>query len=372
MRILIKILIILNSICCFSQDNLEKKFHNLEIADTLSNNKDIAYYQSKSQFKNDYFFIYDGQLQNQRLDNSFLFKEYKTGFIIYVLPFQNSSGIEFSKNKNYLLFKDEHHSSARQIRVDTQEQIIINLTNLSYINLTTYSSVQTWEMNDTEDMIVHNNICKSLMSIQNNSLTVFSLCYEDDYFTNECEECFGTGVYEIKNNKLKKVKSYSEENLSMNNIQWIDYFYLGMPIKDFFEKNKLKVQEKPLFEYGYDSEEIGYEILKEHKPEYFIVADKNRISSAFILNENISIHNISTSCTIKEIFKQFPNSKLNIDLISDWEYIYLKKYNLKLIFKTANSNRIGVYEKDFEKGAIKIQRKYKKIDLIQVTKKPSS
>lgn len=99
MRTLIKILIILNSICCFGQDNLEKEFHNLEIADTLSNNKDIAYYQSKSQFKNDDFFIYDGQLQNQRLNNSYLFKEYKTGFIIYLLPFQNSLGILFSKIK---------------------------------------------------------------------------------------------------------------------------------------------------------------------------------------------------------------------------------------------------------------------------------
>lgn len=227
-------------------------------------------------------------------------------------------------------------------------------------------------MNNTEDMIVHNNMCKSLMSIENNFLTVFSLCYEDDYFTNECEECFGTGVYEITNNKLKKVKSYSEDNLSMNNIQWMDYFYLGMPIEEFFDKNKLKVQEKPLFEYGYDSEEIGYEILKEHKPEYFIVADENRIVSAFILNENISIHNISTSWTIKEVFEKFPNSKLNIDLISEWEYIYLKKYNLKLIFKTTNSNRIGVYEKDFEKGAIKIQRENKKIDLMQIIKKPSS
>jgi|26BtaG_2_1085354.scaffolds.fasta_scaffold03139_2 hypothetical protein len=372
MRILINFLIILSSTYIFGQDSFEKYFDNLEIADSISDKKIISYYQSKSQFKKDDFFIYDGQLKNQLLDNSFLFKKNKTGFIIFVLPFQNSSGIEFSKNKNYLLLKVEHNSSARQVRVDTQEQIIVDLVSLSYISLSTYNSEQSWEFDDAENMIVHNRKCKSLISIENKYLTVFSLCYEDDHFTNECEECFPTGVYEIQDNKLRKVKSYSEESLSMNNIEWIDSFYLGMTIENFFEKNKFKVEEKPLFIYGYDSEDIGYEIIKNKSPEYFLVVIDKIITSAFIMTNEINIEGINTTWTIKKVFEKFPNSKLHIDLISHWEYIYLRDKNLRLIFKTDNSNRIGIYGNDFEEGSSKLKKENKTIDLIQVMSKPSS
>src|SRR5690606_39863417 len=60
------------------------------------------------------------------------------------------------------------------------------------------------------------------------------------------------------------------------------------------------------------------------------------------------------------------NSKLHIDLISHWEYIYLRDKNLRLIFKTDNSNRIGIYGNDFEEGSSKLKKENKTIDLIQV------
>src|SRR5690606_20250629 len=150
--------------------------------------------------------------------------------------------------------------------------------------------------------------------LENNDLTVFSVCNEDKIFNTDCEECFPTGVYEIKNNRLRKVKSYSEKNLSMNKIQWIDFFYIGMSIENFFEKNKFKVQEKPLFVYGYDSDDIGYEIIKNESPEYFLVVIDKIIISTFIMTNEINIEGIDTTWTIKKVFEKFPNSKLHIDL----------------------------------------------------------
>ncbi len=365
MRILLKILLVLSSIYSFGQDDFERHFEKLETADTLTDSKMIAYYQSKSQFKNDDFFIYDGTLINRLLDNSFLFKKNKAGFIIYKLPFQNSSEIVFSKNENYLLKKVEYRSSARQIRGTSKEQIIIDLNNLSYIGLFTYNSVQSWEFGDDENMIVHNSACKSLMNIEDDFLTVHTLCYENDNFRNECEECISTGIYVIKGDILRKVKSYSERNLSMNDIEWIDSFCLGMSIDEFLRTNDKDVQEVPLFEYGYDSEEMGFEIINNGTAEYFLVVKEKEIVSVFVMSPEIDIHGINTSWTIKEVLKKYPNVKLHIDLISHWEYVFLKDQSLRLIFKTDSSNRIGNYGNDFEEGSIGLKEENKTIDLIQ-------
>ena len=55
-------------------------------------------------------------------------------------------------------------------------------------------------------------------------------------------------------------------------------------------------------------------------------------------------------------FSKYPNVKLNIDLISDWEFVYLKNEKIKFVFKTDKANRIGIYGEDLKAVARKMKR----------------
>lgn len=70
--------------------------------------------------------------------------------------------------------------------------------------------------------------------------------------------------------------------------------------------------------------------------------------------------------TVEQVLKKHPGNKLRRDLISDWEYLYLKEENVRIVFRTDETNRIGVYDLDPESESTSIKRPKAKVDFIEL------
>lgn len=122
-----------------------------------------------------------------------------------------------------------------------------------------------------------------------------------------------------------------------------------------------------MYSYGYDSDETGIEIILNGDVYFFVnVNIKNKITGISFVSPTFEFNGISTETTIGDIFNKYPESILYIDLISDWEYIYIKEEAILLNFQTNESNRIGIYGDDIEDGTKNIKRKNAKINLISL------
>jgi hypothetical protein len=140
----------------------------------------------------------------------------------------------------------------------------------------------------------------------------------------------------------------------------------GMNFNSLKEKfSNVTFKDAPLYEYGYDSDKLGVEVYSNGKLQiYTIVNDDNTVVGISYISSKFKFEEISTDNNVSEILNDYLTSKLHIDLVTDFEYIYLKEQKIRLVFKTNNSNRIGIYENDFEDGTRKIIRPNAKIDFI--------
>lgn len=165
----------------------------------------------------------------------------------------------------------------------------------------------------------------------------------------------------------------------MRPIQFAGGVAKGMVVRDIIDVYSpydaaLELKQVPRFTYGDDSDEMGYEVWFEEKLRYFLIvpdlyADVKRITGLVVVSPEIEVDGLHTGMEIGEILKRYPNAKLNIDLINDWEYLYIKEPGLRLTFKTGETNRIAEYtynKNTQDHEMVTIKDKKRKLDLITV------
>lgn len=358
------------------------KFEPLYAIDTVFNKSDIKNYQLSSKIRNINYFLLENQYKDGlKTDGWFLFKKHLDYYVVYDLSLNESvefytptAGVKkiLSYNEKYILIESKS-TVGTQLSMNEDCHIqIVNTKDNSFIFLQNghkFSKVQY--SNDREEIYTEN--CISDIILENNLVTVIRNCTVDGDFQIDCTACFPSGVYLISDGKLRKIKEYSNSSKLLKPVIWVDKIHSGMTILNLSKAYPDAILNRvPLFEYGYDSEELGYEISFYQKVQFFVTIHRGVVEEITIVNSKYAIEGIDSEMTLKKVLEKIPNSVLHIDLISNWEYIYVKEHNLKLIFKTDSSNRLGIYEDDFEKGAVEFRKIDKKIDLIQIIKKPSS
>jgi hypothetical protein len=190
---------------------------------------------------------------------------------------------------------------------------------------------------------------------------------DNNSFVDDCESCFGSGVYQISNNSLKKIKDYSEESKAVKPIRWADKIHSGMTIENLVKSYpNAEINQEPQYKYGFGSNELGYEIRINQEVHFFVAAPKEIVGGISVVSSKYSFNGVNTETTISQVLEKYPDSKLHIDLIDDWEYMYLKNEKITLIFKTNSTNRIGIYDFDPEDAANGIKRNDAKINLILI------
>lgn len=358
------------------------KFEPLKAIDTIYSKSDIKNHLFSAKIRNkDYFLLENQYKDGLKTDGWFLFKKYSDYYVVYDLSLNESvefftplAGVKkiLSYNEKYILIESKSTIGTQRSMTEECHMQIVNTKDNSFIfiqNGNKFSKVQY--SNDREE--TYTESCISDIILENNLITVIRNCTVDGEFKIDCTNCFPSGVYLISEGKLRKIKDYSNSSKLLEPVIWVDKIHSGMTIFNLSKAYpNAKLNRVPLFEYGYDSEELGYEISFNQNVQFFVTISSGVVEEVTIVNSKSAIKEIDSEMTLKEVLEKIPDSVLHIDLISNWEYIYVEKHNLKLIFKTDSSNRVGVYEDDFEKGTVKIRKLDKKIDLIQIMKKPSS
>ena len=179
------------------------------------------------------------------------------------------------------------------------------------------------------------------------------------------QSCIATGTYEIRGNALVLQGGNYNEFLNLNTVEKIKEQF---PECDFKEATR--------YNYGDDEEGTGYEVWRDSELLFFFTENTSQqITGISVISPQFEFGRISTATTIGEVIKLYPNLKLTIDLINDWEYMYVPDLKITLYFKTNDMNRVAKYK--FDKKAAdmafrKVIRPETKIDLIQTDLQLSS
>lgn len=348
----------------FSQENYEIKFEKLDIIDTIQSRKIAVEYMLKSNTRKGNHFVYYGKYHNQT--SNLLFKKENDIWLVMPIPGNRYSEHILSDNQNYLLLSQNDTHGARQIVSAITKLFIINLKKNSILSIPISEYLVTWEYDDYENSITQQNNCSTRVFLQDNILTALSFKSSNLSGSINCES-FTSGIYKIGENSLRKIKYYSEEEFRMKDVIWVDDFYVGMSIEIFKEKYpKAKFKEIPLYTYGFDSEKNGYEISFNNQPYYFFSVREDKITNITVITNNVDFDGINTESKVSDVLNKYPNSRLHVDLISLFEYIYIAELKIKLVFKTNETNGIGKYETDVEGGTRNIIRPNATPDFIKI------
>lgn len=101
------------------------------------------------------------------------------------------------------------------------------------------------------------------------------------------------------------------------------------------------------YDYGYDGGGKAY--LYSYKNEVILALipkrDFDEILAIIAINKNLKTENgLNANATVSEIMEKYPDSKVNQDVMMDWEFMQDDKNNLQFIFETTENNQIGKYD----------------------------
>ncbi len=377
-----------------AQDRYINEFEKLPSVTSIKDLGDI------SKWKLDATEIFDANLfytTNYLSDNvrtSALFYRRGKDWTIYETPFGGDrmfpDFLGYSEDGQYAFFQIESVSHiARGIETDYSYFCIIDLFYGTFTDLETYYYQHHWSNSEDENTTSNSFfMSKSQIIIEGRKLTVLESDFSvgEDYLDkNELDIKFGlydsqSGIFEIQDQKLIKTHYYDSAVKQMKPIVYGGKLAVGMVLRDipdiYNTSYGLELKEVPRFAYGFDSEEIGYELWVSGNPLYFLIAPNRhseirRIEHLVLISPELTVHGLHPGMTVEAILKEHPNANLNIDLISDWEYIYLKEFDIRLIFKTDSSKRIAEYTLNEKTGDFiptKILNKTRKVDFIKILK----
>jgi len=364
MKRTIGIILFLLSLKVFSQTERVTEFYPLTPIDTINNFNELNKSERIDSLNStDYFFTYKDLEYKSGL---LLSKKYNDKWIIY----------EFESD----LFRSSN-TSIDNFRLEDEKFIIIEVSRfpsglcsniygfLTILNIETCKTIEFCIYNfqqcyDENGDVSTQTECKTTTKIENGILTLKSSDNRDGLY------CIESAEYKIENDSLKKTKYYSETRKSFYPIICNEEYDIctGTNINILNKKFSNEMfNEVSVYEYGYDLETIGKELYINNELQLLVIVNDNDIvSGIYFFSPRYKFDKISTETKVSEIINKYPNSEMHIDLISDWEYIFIKELNVQFVFKTNSSNRIGIYATDFEEGTRKVKRPYVTSDFIQI------
>tara|TARA_R110002012_G_scaffold105970_2_gene247124 strand:+ start:640 stop:1734 length:1095 start_codon:yes stop_codon:yes gene_type:complete len=364
MKRTISIILLLLSIKAFSQIERITEFYPLTPIDTINNFNQLNKFERIDNLNStDFFFTYKDRGYKSGL---LLYKKSDDKWIIYELNSEMFSSSNMTID-NFRL-EDEKYIFIQVSRFPSG--VCSNIYGfLTILNIETCKTIEFCNYNqqecyDKNARVSSQSECRTTTNLEKGILSLKSSENLDGL------NCIESAVYKIKNDSLIKIKYYLSTHKSFYPIVCNDEYDICTGTNFNSLKNKFsnaKYKEVPIFEYGYDSETIGKELYINNELQLFVaISDSDIITGISFVSPRYTFNNISTETIVSEILNKYPNSKLNIDLISDWEYIFIKELDIRLVFKTNNYNRIGLYSTDFEEGTTKVKRPNVTIDFIQI------
>lgn len=332
-------------------------FQNLKIVDTVFKENIIKTIKKKDKVNSNCFFT--EEYQNSR--GLFLFCKNPNFWLVY----------DFNDVLSNTSLATHSSLSARYVTVSVDVQrsgmginrygwvVLIDIIDKKYLYLDefTYNS-------DDDGKNVGEVRCNTSITLNKGKFIIYS---KSNQPKNNSEYCIEPGLYQIKKDTLAKIGEYIFPPPAIRNL-------VGKTLKDLkkiYPHSKLK--EAPLYEYGDESNEVGYEVWNNGELLFFVTISNLKangpITGLTIVSPKFKIGNINTKMTAKQVFKMYPNSTPHIDEISMHEYVYVKELDLTLVFKTNEIERVGVYEhKDGSDSFKSLNNKNAMVDLVMITK----
>lgn len=375
----------------YGQERYNYEFEKLATTDTIVDKEQIRILKTESEYNYPSYFVVGRYFEGENDKEIFcLIKEENNYWVSYAIS--NEYGFGFGSvniigpaaNKNYFLVSSYYnylsHGGGHGNENTIKELIIIDIENNSSVQLESYTRDYSWQFAEDGEAYDANNedIMVSNYVFDTNFLTIVNTCF----INQNIETCLNPGgLYEFSKEKLKKIKNYNAEKMGFVPIQYIGEIAIGMTLEDL----KLVYPNGQIFKkentFGTCAEaKIGFEVWDENtllgfaitKPirensgnsdEEIIDYANEKIINFLVLSVTLNVGKINTNSTASEVLKMYPKANVRLDLLSEWEHIYLKELNSELVFKTNDSNRIGVYKNEI---FVKLKNKNAKIDFIVV------
>jgi hypothetical protein len=326
--------------------------------DTICDLKSVEALREKSDFQSRNCIFIRRDDENPEETNKLMLLDTNC-WIVYEMPDlpwlnQFAEPLEFTSDKQFFLASAQYGNFTRGQEVKNEELFIIDIRNHAFTSFVQYDCDFQWTFDDsTGQETDHWNVYNANVLIEGNKVIVTSNSFGNFEVKDDVSRVSGEdGIYEIKDGVLHKTHYYNRTLRSMNPIRYAGKIAQGMTMKEvqFIYPNGYLL-EVPRNKFGEDqSDEVtGFEIWDNSELLYFVgthgESDKEFITDIFIVKQ-IDFGKIRYYSTIKDILRLYPKCELRIDLISDWEYIYIAELGATLHFKTSERTRVGKYKFD--------------------------
>ena len=371
MKYQIFILILLHSFTSsFSQEKYVYHFEKMEAVDTIYN-KDIKddVLNDAEMFDNKYFISYYGK---ERIP-AFYIKE-KDFCVTLNLDFSEQTNykiIGLSENKQFIYINAEGDHTARQTQFGFKYFYIVNLENYTFLQIQYYSSIVFWEPDENDpngfNVTKEHKVNSSKIAFNQNGFTVMNEIFDINNENKIDYDVIQSGEYELDVSKLRKTKFYDTNLMKFQPITYIGDIAIGMTLEDIIliYPNISFIEKENNYKTCADKSSFGFEIWDGNEVLGFVANNiqDNKIKSLIVRSPRFYFGKINTNTTASEVLKYYPKSNIRLDLLTDWEHIYIKELHVELVFKTNETNRIGLYKNDTFK---KFKNPNAKVDFIQV------
>jgi len=366
---LILLILLHNCFIAFAQEKYIYEFDKIE-TDTIFKKDSINIVIGDATLFADKFFI--SYYQNNRIPS--LYKKEDNFCISFDLGFSDETNYEIigqSENQQFLYIREDGDHSAGQTAFGHKTLYIVDIKNNTYLCIEYYSSVSYWgvdENNPSEFPITKEyTVNSSKIAFTKKGFTAITNLFGITSDIKIDYDVIQSGEYELDEFQLKKTKYYDEKSMKFLPIKYIGDIAIGMTLEDlnlvcpycsFVEKENI---------YGTCAEEnpFGFEVWDGNELLGYVNNNiaENRITNFKAIAPKFNFGKLNTNSTASEVLKYFPKSNVRLDLLTEWEHIYVKELNIELVFKTNDSNRIGKYKnEDF----VKLKNGKTKVDYIQV------
>ena len=132
---------------------------------------------------------------------------------------------------------------------------------------------------------------------------------------------------------------------------------VGTSIRDYEKQLKsLKKRETDAYQFGYDGGGVAQVYFYKDEPVFALIPalETDSILAIIVMNENFqTVSSVRVGMKVQEVSSLYPNVKVQINELMEWEEIYDQKNDFQLVFKTTDEDRIGVYA-EYKEGSAPI------------------
>lgn len=366
------LIFILHFSLLYGQEKYSYPFEKISKIDTVYNKDKIDDLINNSNLFEGTFFIGYYDYENNRTPTFFkLEKDYCLSFDLDFEYNVSYTVIGQSENKQYVFVSGEGSYSARQTGFVSKYLHVLDLKNNAFLNLQYYSLIIYWEP-DTNSYEEFNTIKEYTVNSSKISIVENGLSVINDFFTisddlNRDYDIIQSGEYEFDEFQLRKTKYYDSESMRFKPLKYIGNIALGMTLEDFktIYPMAVFVEKENIYATCADEDIKGFEIWDDNELLGYVSnsLNDNMISDFIVISSKFNFGQINTNSSANEVLMLYPNSNVRLDLLTDWEHIYIQELNMELGFKTDENNRIGIYQNE---TFIKLKNGKTKVDFIQI------